>query len=163
MPDNAHLLIGSLRRDGNNVLQAVYWINSRRIINCYVKKHRIPFVEKIPKIWRSFQWVSDLFLKDLVEFGAGKNKRENKLFCLTPDLCAIPTMCSEFFFSRSIDEFLSFKKNQRVHKSGAIFFFVNDSWFCDYFCKHLELFTRLKSAAVGLPVVYITHSNVKVI
>jgi len=161
LPKNAHLLIGSQRGEQGNLLQAVHWIHQRRIINFYVKKHRLPFVEKIPKIWRSFQWLSDLFLKDVVEFTAGKNKRQNKIFCLTPDMYAVPTMCSEFFFARPIEEFLNFKS--RTRKSTAIFFFVNDSWFCDYFNTTLELFTRLKSAAIGLPVVYITHAKVDII
>jgi len=160
LPKNVHLLIGSHKREDKKLLQAVYWIHGSRIINSYVKKHSLPFVEKVPKMWRSSPWVGDLFLKNIVEFSTGKNKRHNKVFCLTPDFYAIPTICSEFFFSRSIGEFLNYKKSRK--KTGAIFLFANDSWFCDYFSKNLELFTRLKSAAIGLPIVYVTHSNVTV-
>jgi hypothetical protein len=146
LPENAHLLIGSQRKEGCWNYQTVYWIHNGLIINFYDKKHVMQFVENLSVKWKIFIWAKNLFLKDGVELQEGKYTEKQTVFKISDDLVVIPRICSELFFC-----------NEGLEKEGVIFFFVNDSWFLPYFRKLMENMASLRSFQVGLPIFYIHH------
>jgi apolipoprotein N-acyltransferase len=116
----------------------------------YDKKHVVPFVEKIPNKWKHIAWLRGLFLQEKGEFSVAKKKKHD-CFCISKELIIVPQMCSELFMKNGIIN----KKENNVH--AIVFFFVNDSWFVDYFKEVLKSVSRLKSIDFNLPILYISH------
>ncbi len=150
-----HLFIGSQAEVNDKYYQTVYWITQGRIINFYVKKHRVPFTEKIPKFWRKNILLHNMFLRDTVAFS--KRCPVSVQVFDTGSYRVIPQICSEFFFNPDLAAL-------KAHVMGDgrlfyIFLFVNDSWFVGYFRTIIERLARVNGALVGLPVVYISHTQ----
>ena len=153
MPSNTYFLIGSQRSEEKNFYQTVFLIHRGRIINFYDKKHRVLFTEKLPKLWRYFSWTKSLFLKEKVEFKKRKELKDNiknNYFNISKDLIFIPQICSELFFR---------KDNKDFKPNTIIFFFVNDSWFCNYFKKIMMNLCKLIEIETSSSIIYINHKN----
>ena len=152
LPKNANFLIGSQKEENGNAWQSVYWIRASRIIQNYDKKHIVPFTEKIPTNWKSFNWANKLFLKNKKEFVNCNNTLNEEIFKID-DFYIFPKICSEFFMVNDCSNNL-FKYDKKV-----IFLFVNDSWFMEYFKKIMKNFVYLKRTFIGVPILYITHQK----
>ena len=151
IPSNTYFLLGSQRREIESLYQTVFLIQRGRIINFYDKTHRVAFTEKIPKCWRYFSWSKTLFLKDKIEFRKQKsNSKKINFNTISHDLIIIPKICSELFFR---------KENIHYEKKSVIFFFVNDSWFCNYFKKLMKNLCILREIETGCSIIYINHKN----
>ncbi|MFA6535163.1 MAG: hypothetical protein WCS92_02835 [Candidatus Babeliales bacterium] len=186
LPDNAHLLIGTQYKLNEKICQAVCWLNKCRINNFYVKKHCVPFVEKIPHFYKKLKPIQDVFLsrvfpEGVAQFSRAKKLRQQNYFefnCLDSlhknihdKIIFIPQICSELFFVSSYKLFFDIaranscgsKDNQQVVQSqhAYIIFFVNDSWFLNYFKKIMQDSVRLKSVLSGVPLIYIGHKELK--
>jgi apolipoprotein N-acyltransferase len=159
LPKNTHLFIGSQYKYGEKLCQSVYWIHQRRIKNIYVKKHRVPFVEKIPKFYRNLDLIRKVFLGDVCQFSRAKALPQAQCFELSEDIIFIPQICSELFFSSSYKTFSKIKKEHG--KQAFIAFFVNDSWFTGYFKRILYNSAKLKSILSGVPLIYVGHECLK--
>ncbi len=155
LPHKAHFLIGSQREEQGKIFQTVYWIHASRIIDFYNKKHQMPFTEKIFSFWKGFNWSKSLFLENKLQFQKGEGNLKKSIFQISEELYIIPKICSELF----LDGSLGIKELLKDKKPVLIFFFVNDSWFIRYLKRIMENFVALKSAQIGLPIVYITHEN----
>ncbi len=155
LTDKSHLFIGSQYKYGEKLCQSVYWINQRRIKNNYVKKHCVPFVEKIPKLYRKLDLIRRVFLGDACQFSRARKLEQLQVFEFSEDLIFIPQICSELFFSSSYKTFSKIKKEHA--KQALIIFFVNDSWFTGYFKKILYNSAKLKSILSGVPLIYVGH------
>jgi len=152
--DRAHLLIGShFETKSKNLYQAVFWLCKNGIKRYHLKKHCVPFVEKMPLNFKKFSILKNVFLQDAREFSEATQTSTLELFPLSSKLRIVPMLCSEFFFSFSCSDFWKYRSDEAY----VVFFFVNDSWFVDYFKKIMENLTTLKRLLVGLPVVYIGH------
>jgi len=152
-----HLLLGSIYKEKGQIFQCVFWINRGLIIDFYVKKHAVPLVEKVPRLWKNIKIIRGAFLDDNNEFSDEKEGRTSSFFDLVPHERIIPQLCSEFFFKSAWYDFYPYTEQDKRNK---IFFFVNDSWFDAYFRKTLQGLTFLKSKLIGLPVVYIGHHGI---
>jgi apolipoprotein N-acyltransferase len=188
LPDNAHLFIGTQYKFNEKICQAVCWLNMCRIKNFYVKKHCVPFVEKIPRFYKKLKPVRDVFLNKIfpegvAQFSRAKKLKQQNYFEFTnkfsyvndsnkssliydsiPDKTIfIPQICSELFFTSSYIDFAEIaKRHDRTNNNIYIVFFVNDSWFTECFKKIMQGSARLKSLLCGLPLIYIGHEKLKV-
>ncbi len=158
LPPNAHLLLGAqFENEHQNLFQAVYCQNLRRIKNIYKKKHSVPFSEKMPPFLKKWSILKNIFLKDLRETIEDNSTEEDDIvFEINDDFIIIPRMCSELFFMCCAKDFIKYRM---MKKKVVLFFFVNDSWFVDYFTKIMENVTCIKAAWFGLPIVYIGHER----
>ncbi|MFH1254118.1 MAG: hypothetical protein V1646_01660 [bacterium] len=183
LPDNAHMLIGTQYKFDEKICQAVCWLNMRRINNFYVKKHCVPFVEKIPRLYKKLKAIQDVFLTGIFpegvsQFSRAKKLRQQNYFefidksSIDHDkIIFIPQICSELFFVSNYKLFFdiaranscSSQDNQQVmqFQHAYIIFFVNDSWFLNYFKKIMQDSARLKSVLSGVPLIYIGHKELK--
>ena len=186
LPDNAHMLIGTQYKLEGKICQAVCWLKERRIKNFYVKKHCVPFVEKIPRFYKKLKTIQDVFLtrifpEGVSQFSRAKKLRQQNYFefdfldslheNIHDKIIFIPQICSELFFVSSYKFFFdiarenscSIQNNQQVVQSqhAYIIFFANDSWFLNYFKKIMQDSARLKSVLSGVPLIYIGHKELK--
>ncbi|MBY0353470.1 hypothetical protein K2W90_03835 [Candidatus Babeliales bacterium] len=156
LPANGHLLIGAqFENEQHELHQAIYCLDLRRIKTIYKKTHSVPFVEKMPPFFKKCAILRDIFLKDLRETIEGSSKEKTApVFEIDSENLIVPRMCSELFFMSRAADFLAYRM---MKKKVVLFFFVNDSWFVDYFTKIMENVTCIKAAWFGLPIVYIGH------
>ena len=146
LPRNAHLLIGSQRKEGDKFYQTVYWIHERRIKDYYDKQHRVLFTEGVPEIFANTAWAKNLFLKDKTEISVGT--QGPRIF----EICGNrirPLMCSELFMRDKVD----------LAGANLVLWLVNDSWFPPYLCNLLMRLAQVKANTLGVPVVYVTHER----
>jgi apolipoprotein N-acyltransferase len=164
IPQAKQLLIGAQWASDNEDYwgQGVYWIKKSLIKKVYVKNTYIPFVEKMPWLFTFNDTLQKIFLKDFHEMDkrASVNNRPTH-FKLNDQLAIVPYICSELFFN-CLKPIGNRVKLTGCHKI-CIFFFVNDSWFVDYFKKLMEHVSYIRSAYLGAPIVYIGHSKCKFI
>jgi apolipoprotein N-acyltransferase len=153
LPDNGHLLLGSVFQHDGKYYQAVFWLRAGLIIKVYVKKLLTPFVEKIPDVWKNSKDIKDVFLHNAIEFTDDDDAGTAGFFDITPGVRIIPRICLEFFFSRRAD----FEPYVTSDKQPMIIHFANDSWFNGFFRKILVYRARLKQAELGIPVVWVGH------
>ncbi len=173
LPDNAHLLIGTQYKLNGKICQAVCWLNKCRIRKFYVKKHCVPFVEKIPHLYKRLKPIRDVFLSDVFPEGVAQFSRLKKLkqqnyfefdgFKSSNDkIIFIPQICSELFFVSNYKLFSEIVTCYTKHNDFAfVTFFVNDSWFLNYFKKIMQDSARLKSILSGVPLIYVGHKELK--
>lgn len=156
LPANGHLLIGAqFENEEHELHQSIYCLDLRRIKTIYKKTHSVPFVEKMPPFFKKCAILRDIFLKDLRETIEGSSKEKTApVFEIDSETVIVPRMCSELFFMSRARDFLAYRM---MKKKVVLFFFVNDSWFVDYFTKIMENVTCIKAAWFGLPIVYIGH------
>lgn len=159
LKDNMHLLIGSQYENNDGKLyQSIYWLKSEGVVGRYNKTHVVPFVEKMPSFFKKCTILKNIFLQKSCELSSSEqNDFSNKEFHIDDNLLIIPCICSELFFTKNVNNFVTYRKMN--HKDVKIFFFVNDSWFVHYFQKIMNNLTYIKSALIGLPIVYIGYSS----
>ena len=147
LPDDAHLLIGSQRREGKNYYQTVYWLHEGRIKNHYDKTHRVLFTENVPEVFASMPWAKKLFLDHKTPISAGE--QSGVVFPVSESLRILPQMCSELFMNGDVDT------------TGAtiIAWFVNDSWFPSYFKNLMVRLAQRRATQLKRPILYITHEK----
>ena len=156
LPASTSLCVGGFRtqqfNDKEKSYQSVFLIRQGRIINYYDKEKRVALAEWVPKFWRQFSWMHDLFLKDKDYISRGHNKSKQSLFTISDNLVLAPQICSDMFFD---DE------EGSVDSQPALgCWLVNDSWFPPYMRRILANFAVLKAQSLGQPVLYITSSGV---
>ena len=157
LPRQAHFLLGSIRIEGDNLFQSVYWINTGRIISFYDKNHRVPFTEKIPRFCKHCKWIKSFFFPNNLFFKKGHIKEYQNSFDILPKVAIIPTICSELFFN-STNQF--HKRIAKIDgKYGIICVFIKDSWYVDYFQNVICLAAQLKVELIGNPLLYVAHSK----
>lgn len=156
IPDDAYLIVGSQMLIGRKFYQAAYLTQKGLIRNYYVKHHCMPFVEKIPKLWKRIAPLRELFLQNADEFSRGKMSLEQGLFDVGTNIRLIPQICSEFFFTVSAHQVWQVCQAQGNNKT-ALLLLLNDSWFVDYFQRMLKAMATLKAAYFGIPVIYVGH------
>ncbi len=187
LPDNAHLFIGTQHEFKGKICQAVSWVNQRRIKKIYVKKHCVPFVEKIPRFYKKLEVLQRIFLnkafsQEISQFSRAKKLKQENYFefnCIGDSqnptavgrIIFIPQICSELFFVSSYKTFSGIVKacnaGSRDKPAGCqansayIIFSVNDSWFMGYFKKIMQDGARLKSVLSGIPLIYVGHEKLK--
>lgn len=154
MPPEAIFLLGAHYQEKGVFFQSVFFIHQSRIKKVYVKKHRVPFAEYIPKIWNLLGCTKSVLNSSGQQFGSYKNKAWNNVYCLDEKNLIIPQICSEFLWDHKTDCFRRWLKPDRV---PAILWVVNDSWFPEYFNKILRLAGTLRAAWIGLPCIYVGH------
>jgi len=191
LPDNAHLFIGTQYRLNGKICQAVCWLNMRRIKNFYVKRHCVPFVEKIPRFYKKLKTIQDVFLSRVFPEGVSQFSRVKKFkqqnyfefncstsrdlhasHVLHNEITFIPQICSEMFFVSKYKTFSDIAmansvdgqdRQQAVQPhSPYIIFFVNDSWFVGYFKEIMQDGARLKALLSGIPLIYVGHDGLKI-
>ena len=157
LPPNASIFLGSYREKKisnlkSKIFQTVYLIEQGLIKNFYDKKHRVPFVEKIPKKYKNLYRFEQLFLLGKEKFSKG---RFLKNFEFEENLKIFPQICSEFFY---LNSFYQIQKEKSI-----IFLLTNDSWFLNYFKNIMENLVYLTFLKVRVPILYINHNNLKLI
>ena len=116
LPPRAHCLMGSVWQDGRHVCQALFWLHAGLINKIYVKKYLAPFVERVPPAWESVGPLKEAFLGKCVEFSSSANTPAScDAFYITPRLCVVPRICSEFFLH---DQSADFRYVPYVNKYG---------------------------------------------
>lgn len=166
LTSNTHMFIGSQYKSDKKLYQAVYWLNQRRIKNNYVKKHCVPFVEKIPYLYRRLKVIQNVFLGDVCQFSRGSKWQQQDCFELpvchpAGSIIFIPQICSELFFKSSYKTFSRINDEYGRARPIFIVFFVNDSWFVEFFKKNLFNCAKLKSVLSGVPLIYVGHDGLK--
>ncbi len=152
LTDRSNLLLGTGWKRGQKLYQTVSWIRKSLIIKCYDKTHRVPFVEKMPRLLKNNKFIRRLFWGNPQFISKGKNKEGQEIFELGPGLSAKIILCSELFTS-SYQKLGQFKDIN----PDILIVFVNDNWFCDYIKRELLLIARLKSILIGKPILFIGH------
>jgi hypothetical protein len=185
LPDNVHMLIGTQYAFGDKLCQSVTWLNARRIKKNYVKKHCVPFIERVPHFYRKMEFVRKFFLDDACQFSRAKKLEQQNYFEFTDNsmrannysktgnsffaqakIIFIPQICSELFFVSSYKYFADIAKTVRRGASGIpayTVFFVNDSWFMGYFKKIMQGSAKLKALLSGVPLIYVGHEELIVL
>jgi hypothetical protein len=159
LPKKTHFFLGAQMTVDKKIYQVVYWINQGRIINCYVKKHRVPFVEYMPKFWRIITPFTNIFLKEHDAFAKPREGIGVKSFRFSHDFSFYPQVCSELFYINSGDT----RGTSQKEKAKVILFFVNDSWFINFFKDWLERLAYLRALVTQCPIIYCAHSKGRVI
>ncbi len=153
--EEQHLLLGSVYSVGpNQDFQALYWITHSGLRDIYLKKHAVPFFERMPT-----------FLKKCTTLRAVLNaehdfctdtEKEAVLWRITPSLQLRPAICSEFFLG-------SYRFAQSAAtKDSVVMLVVNDGWYVAYFRKIMENLTQLDAVRLGVRIVYVGHFTTKV-
>lgn len=160
LPQSGHLIFGSQATVGQKYYQTAYWIHDGLIKKYYVKKHQVPFAEKIPRGWRKLPLIKETFLKNNEQFSKDRRSVEEALFEITPEVVFLPQLCSEFFFKTPAEKIWA-GRQKAAGRNFFIIFLVNDSWFMKYFKRLLQDLTAIKAAFLGAPVVYVGHAGLK--
>lgn len=145
------LITGGYVVENNAWYQGVYYFTNRGIEKYYVKRHLVPFVEKMPLLFSRMSCMRKMFLHGRNEFSVKgcKNSSDN-VFVLKNDLLGIMYLCSEIFFTQ----------REKFYREKSLFFFlVNDSWFVDYFRKIMETVSHMTAASLGEPVCYVNSQE----
>ncbi len=158
MPKNTHLIIGTQMSLGPKIYQAAALIQKGLINKYYVKHHCVPFVEKIPKLWKRVDSLRDMFLQNADEFSRGRLPLSEGVFDVGQDVNLIPQICSEFFFKLPTQEIWRISHEQPTKKQ-AVLFLINDSWFIEYLQRIMKRVAGIKAAYLGLPVIYVGHGD----
>jgi apolipoprotein N-acyltransferase len=139
-------LIGALFEKDNLLHQAVYHLQKGLIINFYVKRLMVPFVEEVPAAWCWLKpWLQKL-APHYFFFTAGADDISASLFNLQG--CIVrPMLCYEFFVQPLV----------AAERIDVVMAFVNDSWYRALFRRWLFLLATVKSHFFSVPVVYIGH------
>lgn len=156
LDERQHLLLGSYYEINGKLYQTVFQWDKSRIMHFYVKKHCVPFVEKIHTPWRNLLQADQLFLKGLRFFSRGKQHIGDEVLSIDCKIDVIPQICSEIFMKTTREE-IELKKCRCTFP--VVFVFVNDSWFAAYFKRLMHMITQLKSAWWGVDIVYIGHDE----
>lgn len=142
-----HIIVGSHRRERENVYNSCYVLYQRRIIHCYDKTHRMFFAERLPPWWSILTTTKKLFLENKVPFTQGTKGK--KPFSLLTFFC-VPYMCSELFF-----------EPVSIACSGdtdILLCLVNDSWFTNHYIPCLlYLYARYKALVIQKDVLYVSY------
>jgi hypothetical protein len=153
--------MGSVWQDGRQWCQAMFWLHAGLINKIYVKKYLAPFVERIPPAWTDLGSLKEAFLGTCVEFSSTANTLAScDAFYITPRLCVVPRICSEFFLHDGFDDV---DRYRTATTTVLIALAVNDSWFIPFFRRILYNLTVLKAGLLQQPVVYVGHFGVQVI
>jgi hypothetical protein len=132
--DYATLLIGSHRKEGDQLFNTLYQVKKGKIVSYYDKKHGLFFTERIPPFWTYFTGSRTLFLKNHEPFNQGKNN------CSTIFIDHIgalsPMICSDLFFTKS-----------NLSGKDSFLCIANDSWFISAYIPFL-MFLHAKVIAV---------------
>jgi apolipoprotein N-acyltransferase len=160
LPSSVHFILGSQATVGRKYYQTAYWLHKGLIKKYYVKKHQVPFVEKIPRGWRSIPLIKETFLKDNEQFSKDRRPIAGDLFEITPEVVFLPQLCSEFFFKTPVEKIWA-GRQKVAGQHFYILFLVNDSWFVQYFRQLLQDLTAVKAAFLRMPVIYIGHAGLK--
>ncbi len=155
LKEEQHLLLGSVYSiEANQDFQALYWITHSGLREIYLKKHAVPFFERMPT-----------FLKKCTTLRAVLNaehdfctdtEKEAVLWRITPSLQLRPAICSEFFLG-------SYRFAQSAAtKDSVVMLVVNDGWYVAYFRKIMENLTQLDAVRLGVRIVYVGHFTTKV-
>jgi len=164
LPENANIILGSVRlqkkinfNSRQKLYQTAYWLqnssslqgNASLIIKNYDKTHRVVFTEKLPRLWKRYEWVRSLFLYDKLHVSKGRNKDQDKIFFMSLDFTIQPVLCSELFFMNS-NFFLQ-------HRSALLVALVNDSWFSSWFRRIMFLTANLRACFWGKSILYVSY------
>jgi apolipoprotein N-acyltransferase len=142
---NNDVLLGAILTRQQKNYQAVYHCRNGLIINFYVKRIMVPFVEAIPPAWQWLEptlrrWASEYVYSDVGSDALGAS------FFKVQGCSVRPLLCYEFFM-----------QPLRRGQADIVMAFVNDSWYTGLFRRWLLLLAMLKSHFSGVPVVYIGH------
>gem|GEM_PF-3038945 len=153
LPCNVYFLFGSQYEDikTGKIYQCVYLLNQCRVINFYVKKHRVIFAERSP------HWIPNYFKKAFFSKSVPFSKWRTNLGIESVDFNDFkiwPQMCSEFFLDYKIKG-----QHNPALKNNLICLFINDSWFEKAFQQLLRNYTKLKSAYHDIDILYVSHSS----
>ena len=144
--DDLYVVLGSHRKEREELYNSWYVLHQRRIIHYYDKTHRMFFTEHLP-LWWSTATTKKLFLENKMPFTQGKRKKEP--FFL-PDFFCIPYMCSELFF-----EPVGIMPSC---KAEILICLVNDSWFANgYIPQLLYLYARYKALVIKKDILYVSY------
>ena len=173
-PEDAYFLFGSQFQDlkGNKCYQVAYFLHARRIIDFYVKNHRMLGREALPFSTKSKNCLKRLinniflsiFFKSVEPYSKPRLGLGAKYFRIPvlksgggiEYLTIVPRMCSDFFFRTSAKEM---GRLSLAHKNVVFCLLVNDSWFCGYFKKLMHNHVRLQSVLSGVSILYVTHEK----
>lgn len=154
------LMIGSYYEYRSKLYQTVFSWDQSRIMHFYVKKHCVPFVEKIHYPWRRLECLKELFLKGRRFFARGKHCIGEQIFTVAKGrVTIIPQICSELFMKTTRGYI---QHQASCSKKNVIFFFVNDSWFVCYFKRLMRNSAHFKAIWWGVDIVYIGHEGISV-
>ncbi|MFA6527515.1 MAG: hypothetical protein WCT20_03780 [Candidatus Babeliales bacterium] len=157
--EHQYLLMGGYYEIKGKLYQTIFQWDKGRIMHFYVKKHCVPFVEKIHHSWRALLCAHNLFLKGLRFFSRGNYHIGCGILQVPGRVDIIPQICSELFMKTNTKEI---QTKKRASRHPVVFVFVNDSWFCVYFKRLMQLIARLKAAWWGIDVVYIGHDGLSI-
>jgi apolipoprotein N-acyltransferase len=158
IPDDAYLVVGTQATDGRKMYQVAALAQAGLIKKYYVKHHCVPFTEKIPKFWRRMTPLRNFFLHNADEFSKGKSPLGAGVFDVGAGVRLIPQVCSEFFFKLFSPQVWHVCREQQGRRH-ALLLLVNDSWFVGYFQRIIKALTALKAAYLGIPVIYVGHTE----
>jgi hypothetical protein len=157
LPSKVNFLLGGHSSISKKLFQTIFWTQNGLIKKNYVKTHRVPFIERIPRFWKKMPCARNIFKHDLTAFSRFSHHNLcDCVFQIDHELAIIPQICSEFFFGTNLQKMVNLKS---MSAYVVIFFFVNDSWFSPVFQKIMQLRARLQAAWVGLPLVYVGHQE----
>ncbi|MFH0898155.1 MAG: hypothetical protein V1855_01110 [bacterium] len=156
LPKGVHFLFGGCLQDSkNHFYQAIFHLYNGKIVNYYKKKHCVPFVEKMPAFFEKCTILRTMFLRDSYEMCQATKDVKHDLFTLESLGSVAPLICSELFYCHHL---LQACQDQR---GAGIFFFVNDSWFVEYFRKIMENLAYIKTAQLQNRVLWVGHFSCK--
>ena len=127
----------------------MYWICNRRIIKTYDKIKLVPFVEMLPRFWRNYEWNKELF-NNKYDFHRGDTCEP---FNISDDFSIMPLICSELFFTEP----------GCLEDISHLFCFINDSWFIPTFRSWLLGYAKLLYLDYKKPILYVGHSDTRLI
>lgn len=159
LKEREHFFLGSYYQINQKLYQTIFHWHDSRIMHVYVKKHCVPFVEKIHRPWRWLQVASELFLKDCLFFSRGNHHIGCSVFDVG-GVAIIPQICSELFMKTRISEV---ECKRSLFRRGVVCAFINDSWFPAYFKRILRNIVQFKAAWWCIDIIYIGHEDCKVL
>jgi len=168
--DDLFIILGAHRKEQekNSIFNSLYLLQKGRIIKTYDKINLVPFTEFIPSFW-TFLGNSFLLLKNKDVFNKGTSIRKNIIIDKVGTF--IPYICSELFFNTTLlrthnliknnkDIINNYTKDIPNYSSNLYLLCIaNDSWFCTYGKKLMELVVQLKAIEWNHSIIYINHTQ----
>jgi hypothetical protein len=173
LPLNSYFLLGSQYQDFKNqkCYQVAYFLHAGRIIDFYVKNHRMLGRERLPFSTKSKSKIKQIinslfttiFFKSTEPYSKPRPGLGKRYFNIPLDesqeiITIIPRMCSDFFFRTTSKEM---GQLSLTHKNVICCLLVNDSWFCSYFKNLMWEYVRLQAVFSGTPILYVTHEKLR--
>jgi len=142
-------IVGSHRREGDDVYASLYVFTGNECRSSYDKQHRVFFVERLPWLLEKVGWAGNL-----CQSCPFKQARSKRVLISCAGMSFVPLMCSDLFFACTAPDLVN------VMPDTCVLCCINDAWFEGTFFPDLLYKTAVMQAVSWRRIlVYVSHSR----